>query len=341
MLTSSAQAEEAPADTLDPSLELAVLIRVGSHLYGTATPASDLDIKGVYLPKPEAILLQRVEPVIRIGPDKKAEAKSGAGDVEIELFSLGRFLDLLVAGQTIALDLLFAPATAMLRAPAPVWTEIQAATPHLVSREAGSFLRYARRQAALFGTKGARLSAARAVLTLLQEAIPRHGNGARLETLRGSLDALTATYEHCRTVALPTVTGSTLEHFDLGGRRVPFTASLARAAELARAVIATYGRRAREAATHGGVDWKASSHAVRVGRQALELLGTGRITFPLACAPHLLAIKQGRLPYANVAEEIEALVAEVERAAGRSALPAASDRALADQIVLRAYAEIV
>jgi RNA repair pathway DNA polymerase beta family len=31
-------------------MDLVVKMRFGSHLYGTATPESDLDLKGVYLP---------------------------------------------------------------------------------------------------------------------------------------------------------------------------------------------------------------------------------------------------------------------------------------------------
>ena len=36
-----------------------VELRAGSHLYGTATAASDTDLKAVYLPAARDILLQR------------------------------------------------------------------------------------------------------------------------------------------------------------------------------------------------------------------------------------------------------------------------------------------
>jgi len=41
-----------------------VQIKFGSHLYGTETPASDLNIKGVCIPTAHDILLQNVQPVI-------------------------------------------------------------------------------------------------------------------------------------------------------------------------------------------------------------------------------------------------------------------------------------
>ena len=40
-------------------MDLIVEMRFGSHLYGTDTATSDLDLKGVYLPSAREILLQR------------------------------------------------------------------------------------------------------------------------------------------------------------------------------------------------------------------------------------------------------------------------------------------
>src|SRR5262245_57892462 len=45
-------------------MRLIVEMRFGSHLYGTATPLSDLDYKGIYVPDGRDILLQRVRGTI-------------------------------------------------------------------------------------------------------------------------------------------------------------------------------------------------------------------------------------------------------------------------------------
>jgi hypothetical protein len=325
------------SDLVDPRLDLLVLMRAGSHLYGTAMAASDLDLKGVYLPTAEEILLQRVRPNIGQGPAKGEGSRNRAGDVDVEIFSLDRYLALLAAGQTIALDMLFAPDAVLLRPPAPLWSELRANAHRLVTRRAGGFLSYAKRQAALFGIKGSRLAGARKALELLDAAVARHGGTAKLAMAAFELQALAAREEHVAVVDLPTASGGTLRHLDLGGRKVLFSASLARARDLAAHVVASYGRRALEAERNEGVDWKALSHAVRVGRQALELLTTGRIGFPLACAPHLLAIKRGELDYETVAAEIEALVADIETAAASSALPEEPDRGFIDEVLLAAH----
>ena len=64
---------------------------------------------------------------------------------------------------------------------------------------------------------------------------------------------------------------------------------------------------------------------------------TGRLVFPLACAPHLLAIKLGQVPHTAVTAEIETMLAEVEQAAAASSLPGEPDLAAAEDLVLRAH----
>lgn len=318
-------------------LDLIVEMRCGSHLYGTATPSSDTDVKGVYLPSAADILLQRVRPTISTGPDKADGARNVADDVDTETFSLDRYLALLAAGQTIAVDMLFAPDVAMLRPPGAIWQEIRSNAHRLVTRRAGSFVGYARRQAAKFGVKGSRLAAAHRALELLTAAEAELGGQARLGRIEPELARLAEAEEHASLVDLPTAAGGSIRHLDLGGRRVPFTASVKEARELAEHVIAGYGRRALEAERNEGVDWKALSHAVRVGREALELLTTGRIAFPLACAPYLLAVKRGEVPHAAVVAEVEELAGAVEAAAAASPLPDEPDRAFIDGLLFRVY----
>lgn len=95
--------------------------------------------------------------------------------------------------------------------------------------------------------------------------------------------------------------------------------------------------RARQAESNSGVDWKALSHAVRVARQAIELLETGFVIFPRPEAEHLTAIKIGSLPYQKVAEEIDDLLPAVEEAAARSTLPEIADTAWIDDFVAATY----
>jgi len=135
-------------------MHLIVEMRFGSHLYGTATEQSDLDTKSVFIPAAKDILLQRVRHAIVAPGAKSADRKNAPGAVESEAYSLQRYLELLAEGQTVALDMLFAPDSAMLREPDPLWRELQANTGRLVTRRASFFVRYCRQQANKYGIKG-------------------------------------------------------------------------------------------------------------------------------------------------------------------------------------------
>ncbi len=124
-------------------------------------------------------------------------------------------------------------------------------------------------------------------------------------------------------------------------RKMPYTASIKNAYDIMQRVVDEYGKRALMAETQQGVDWKALSHAVRVGHQAIELLSTGLVTFPLPNAAHVLAIKQGKLLYQEVAAEIEDLLVKVEEAAAISVLPEEPDMGWIDDFVADAYREEV
>ena len=314
-------------------------IRAGSHLYGTATATSDVDIKEIVLPSASDILLQRADQAVRTR-DTRGDTATGVGDlIELESFSLQRFLALLAAGHPIAVELLFAPESAMLSRPDTLWCDIQTIGPKLMHESLSVFARYSRQQANRYAGKGDRLAAARRARDLFSAAEARLGTQARLSAIEPELNDLAASFSHVDIIDLPTQAGTIVRHLDVCGRKSPFTASIRSALGMATRLVEGYGRRSNEAA-RTGEDWKAMSHAVRIAREALELFETKRLCFPLAYSEHLRDIRLGRVPYAEVVQEIEALLARVERANENAIRPASPD-ANAANLVARAYAEQV
>lgn len=319
-----------------------VEVKAGAHLYGTATERSDLDVKAVFVPAARDILLQRAQHTVTEARARPEGERNAPGDVDTEAHSLQRYLDLLAAGQPIAVELLFAPDSLMLRPPDPLWREVQAIGPRLLTQKAGVFLRYCRQQAEKFGAKGARAAAARRALLVLEAAEAEHGRQAELAVAAPALETLAAEADgHVLLSDIEVQPGRFVRHLEVCGRKAPYTASIHFARQVAARLVGEYGTRALAAERDGGVDWKALSHAVRVGQEAIELLGTGRLRFPLAGAAHLLAIKLGQVPYDAVSKEIEALLGEVERAAEASMLPERPDLEAAEELVLRIYREAV
>ena len=78
----------------------------GSTLFGTSTPASDKDYKGVYIAELSDIILKRDKHTIKYstGNDQSRNTKD---DIDIEYKELRTFLKEAMDGQTYALDMLF------------------------------------------------------------------------------------------------------------------------------------------------------------------------------------------------------------------------------------------
>lgn len=318
-----------------------VEMKFGSHLYGTSTPASDLDIKAVHLPAARDLLLQRVRPIITDNTKTDGAARNSADDVDRESFTLQKFLALVTEGQTVALDMLLAPDWALRGDPSPIWREIQANRSRLLTSRYASFVGYCRTQANKYGIRGSRVAAARVALTILSGGVDRLGTTAKLREIEAEVRAATLATEHMDLIEIPQESGVPLTHWEVCNRKMPFTSSIKSARDIVERIIAEYGHRALQAEQNQNVDWKALSHAVRIAHQSIELLDTGHVTFPRPDAARLLEIKTGALPYQLVAEEIDALLPEIERRALASSLPPIADLAWVDDLVARAHRAVI
>lgn len=322
-------------------MKLIVQIKFGSHLYGTSTPQSDLDIKGVYLPDARDILLQRVKPMISESRPKAHGEKNTADDVDNEAYSLQRYLEFLAQGQTVVLDMLFAPDWAMIEPPDQTWLDVQALAPKIMTKGATAFVKYCRQQANKYGIKGSRVAASRIALDVLKRAEEKHGAQEKLEVVYNDLKQAVDSNEFLAFSEGKQPNGDPITYFEVCGKKTMLTASIKIAREVSQKLVEEYGQRALAAERNEGVDWKALSHAVRVGHEAIELFDTGHITFPRPEAQHLLAIKQGEVEYQKVAEEIEQLLIDVEAAAKESRLPDKADTTIIDDFVAKHYAKQV
>lgn len=318
-----------------------VRIKFGSHLYGTTTPSSDIDYKSVYIPDAHDILLQRVRGSINSARKKAEKEKNLPGEVEEESYSLQRYLELASEGQTVALDILFAPDWAMVEPPSPEWLEIVANRDKLVTKKSAAFVGYCRQQANKYGIKGSRVAAARNALAILERGVSSLGTTAKLGELAAEIDAANAESEHMSIDKIESPGGPPISHWNVCGRKLQFTATIKHGRDVIAKLVAEYGQRALQAESQQGVDWKALSHSVRVGTQAIELLSTGHVTFPLPNAKRVMEIKTGRIPYQEVSAEIEWLLEAVEAEAAKSTLPSVPNRQWIDDFVTRVYREAV
>lgn len=312
--------------------EIVVRIEFGSHLYGTNTSSSDHDYKSVYVPSASDILLQRVKGSLGHKVKRHDGDKNSPEDTDDEMYSLQRYLGLLSEGQTVTIDMLFTPKPLMSSA---LWDEIRASKDLLLTKRSAAFVGYCRTQANKYGIKGSRVAAAKEAAEFFNSHCARLGTTAKLHEIADLFPSIAG--EHTKIVELATTEGHTENFVECCNRKVSFGNTIKAASEIFSRIYDNYGKRAKLAQTNEGIDWKALSHAVRVANEALELLATANVTFPLPNAAHILEIKRGLLPYDEVAGEIESLLEEVEKAAATSSLRDEADQEFIDSLVCREH----
>ena len=305
-------------------------IKFGSHLYGTQTEQSDEDFKGIFLPTKEEILLGRIPRSYCPGQD--STKKNAAGELDCEYMSLHRFLDLAIQGQTMAIDMLFAPDNMTYLDPKNgwIWKRIQQERGRLLSKNMRAFIGYARGQATKYSLKGDRLAKLEKAKEILCGATAANGKpisdsiefGWFIEQLK---------FAECITETRTNPQGI-IEH-QIGGKWYGEPTQIKYVIDSLVNSISRYGTRSHEASEAGGVDWKALSHAVRVSKELIEIICFGSITFPLVYAPLILRIKKGEIPLEEVQSILDTDLAFIELKMPQSLLPAAVDGGYWDEFL--------
>jgi hypothetical protein len=301
----------------------------GSHLYGTSTPTSDHDFKGVYLPSAREILLPKT-PDVKTFNTGSSSVKNTAEDVDRELYSLHKFFDMLIKGDMNAYEMLFAPHDGS----SIDWNHIVKNRDRMLTRECRGFVGYVQRQAATYGVRGERFNEVQALVDHLLNELWGYNTGTKLQDVPGVEQKLKAFCEGKLFTSWELITnnGRELFHLVCCDRKVPLSATIKTALDVYSRVLDNYGARARAAATNEGLDWKAVSHAVRIGEQAVDLLMTGEIVFPRPNAERLKAIKRGEVPYDEIAPYLDYLLETVEQLGHSSTLPAKPDVEFMDNL---------
>jgi predicted nucleotidyltransferase len=312
-------------------------IKFGSHLYGTDTPESDFDFKSIFIPSAREIILNKGKATYNTMRTKGDGEKNYAGEEDEESFSLQQFLKLLSEGQTVSLDVLFAPSWAHLQEPSPVWRDVVQNRDRLLTKKSSAFVGYARQQANKYGIKGSRVASSRLALDFLKNMMEIYGTQEKLKVVAPEIEMMIHLHDHMSMREHVNGHGAKEYLWEVCNRQMPLTASIKNAYDIMQRIVDEYGKRALQAEKQEGVDWKALSHAVRVSEQAVELLTTGNVTFPRQNAEYLKAIKKGELSYQEVAEQIETLLEEVERIAPTSVLPDEVDQEWIDNFVFEIY----
>ena len=312
-------------------METIVKMNFGSHLYGTNTETSDKDLKGVYLPNLNDCIVGNVKRSIVSNTKSNANQKNTKKDTDCEIYSLQYFLlELGKNGDTTFLDMIHAP-DSMLIEKSEIWQQIRTNREKFYTKSLKSYIGYCRSQASKYGIKGSKLEEAQKIINVLN----KHNESEKLANFWEELPKS----EYTKIYEIENCQAKNKRAFDFCGKKLMADTNVFFAKQTIQKFYDSYGERARMAQANEGIDWKAISHAFRVGYQLKELYTTGDLIFPLKDAEFIKDIKKQKFHFFNdkIADKLETLVNEIEILASNSNYPQSVDLTYWNNFIINLY----
>ena len=336
----------------------------GSKLYGTDSENSDTDIKGVFLPELNDLILGKA-PKHYVFSTGNSNSKNDSSDTDETYYSLQYYLELLARGDTTALDMLFAYTNEkVIIESSEIWKELIDNIDKVLTRNMKAYMGYCKSQSIKYSVKGEKLNNFKQFQDFCNRYVDqrKQQTGERF-TIKEVIEMLVSDFndryipkpglerikfnetvglhkfnfgEHC-------YIETELNHesyLSISDVKFSLNDQLDDALRKVNKVIASYGKRAENAAKDNGADYKAISHAVRVITQVEELLSTGRLVFPLKMADFIKSIKYKTtdMNFDEIMDWIESKIHEIdEKLLPMSTLPERADQKWIEQFILKCY----
>lgn len=289
----------------------------GSKLYGTNSEGSDTDIKGVFLPDLNDLILGKA-PKHYTSSTGSMSDKNSIEDIDKTYYSLQYFLELAAKGETNAIDLLFAYTNknAVMKT-SDVWNELTKNIDKIITKNINAYLGYCKSQAFKYSIKGEKLNNFREFEKFCEKYIHEifHDHDITLyDAMVNEFFNNEFKHEFDNWINYPITEKNKIQfykgaNFNFGDHcyiivasnkesflqisdvKFPIKDGIRASYYKVKKVIGSYGKRAENAAADNGADYKAISHCVRVLFQVEELLKFGSISFPLKEAEFIKSIK--------------------------------------------------
>lgn len=296
----------------------------GSHLYGLETPNSDHDFKGIILPTATEILLGNSK-YHKSSTTGKNNSKNTSDDIDKDYYTLSYFIDLACKGDTTALDMLHAsPDKVTIRS--PIWDFLITNRFRFYTKSMKAYVGYCRKQAAKYGVKGSRLGELERAITTLKQY--------KKTDIVGDV-----IIEESDIVKWVDYKGN--RYLEICGSKFQDNLKISFALTTLNQIYDNYGERTKLAKLNQSIDWKAMSHAFRVGYQTLHILQDHGFEYPLKESDFIMKIKKGELHFLDVEPMLTELVGTIEELAQRSNLPNEVEREYWDKYICSIYHDII
>ena len=281
----------------------------GSYLYGTNSDKSDKDYKGVFLPFKKDLILQKA-PKHYTSSTGNGKDRNTHEDIDETYYSLHYFLELAAKGDTNAIDILFAYTNpnAVIYSH-PIWNQLIKNIDKILTKNVQAYLGYCKSQCIKYSIKGEKLNN----FNKLKQFCLDHfynknidGSDITLKQLLINKVGIDQYNKWIPKVQCPKIKFTFMDFGDhcyietadnkesylvISSVKFALTDTIKTIYHKVSRTIESYGKRAENAATDNGADYKAISHCVRVLLQVEQLLTENKITFPLKEAEFVKSIK--------------------------------------------------
>lgn len=314
----------------------------GSRLYGTSDEKSDWDWKTII--KPSIVDLLVGKKIVNVFKSTSSdEVKNTSEDTDTELVPIQTFCQHFYEGQTYAIELAFG----VLQRDKIAGTELHddrflKIVNDLISKfmtsNINAMVGYAYNQAQLYSEKGDRLDKLHQFKAFLEWLIVR-GEVDGESKLAAAMQFPTIAFDKWKDLydKLFYVTESVSAHgtqkcFSCLEKLYPENITFVEAIRRIDVNINKYGKRANQAMTNEGKDWKAISHAVRITQEALDVLNKHYVTLPFEAdnAEFLKQIKYGKVDWNEVQTLLVKNIDAITESQKVTTLPAANPQLRAE-----------
>jgi hypothetical protein len=321
-------------------------VKAGSHLYGLATPQSDLDYIGVYLSTPEELLgLNHSEIIEDNIVSKKENGRNDKDAVDCKYYELRKFCQLALNNNPTILELLFAPEESIVEITEEGRRLINNASKFLCRRVKHSYCGYAfsQKQKSFIKTENLKkLVEARRIFVesgfntsadMLYDHLEKEGLMGLCTTYTNQQDR--EVHLNLGTLGLTVIQGEYPGWIQLADLRFTNQKLKDVFAKIEERINKATGR--KDEMLEKGYDPKFMSHTIRLLVEGKELLKTGVLVLPLQEKDYLLKCKLGQIPPVDMMNRIEELEQEVECCASSTMLPAKPDFNSVNKMVQEIY----
>lgn len=262
----------------------------GSHLYGTDVSTSDYDYKHIVLPDLNDMLIGKpLKNVVK----QTNKGKNTNQDSDNEYIPIQIYARHFLEGQIYALEIAFSVNRQTDLTKHQMFERFNKELIEMfLTSNANSIIGYSIAQSHLYSDKSERYNE----LMLLKPIINSNqfktvadlaNHNDFLELIKNTKHIKISTYEIGHGVYAPCI--------EVIDKVLPFTMAFTNDHALGtfKRLFSRYGERTKSSTNN--VDWKATSHAIRILNEGIELFETGKITLPILNSAQLIEIRKGNV----------------------------------------------